>query len=248
MTSNSLQRREISSFELNGLRVTAAYEPAAELGGDFYAVLSIPLSGTAILIGDVCGRGLRAAYFAKQLLPSLRPLVRSSVGPADVLHQANRLACHELPEHVFVTASVVWISERDGDVLRLANAGHVPAVLRNSNGATRLIGRPSGPPLGVFADSTYSEERIVLKSGSKLVLMTDGVLEAIEEAHQLFEMPAVSRLVATRGADLLDFVNKVVRVVHSRRQGPDDMTLMTLERAKRPSLSNLNFEAFAGAA
>ena len=166
---------------VNGFAVSAACHPAYEVGGDFYAVLRAEDQRLAVLIGDACGKGARAARIAALVRGELPDLVPSFEGPAALLDQLNARLCGELADDAFATAACFELSAVDR-TLTVSNAGHVPLfVISASTGRVFRVGTPSGPPLGMLRGVRYSKERTVISPEDLVVLVTDGVLDALDD-------------------------------------------------------------------
>ena len=133
-----------------------------------------------------------------------------------------------MPVDRFVTAASVEVEPRSG-LATIANAGHVPALLRRANGEVTLLGRTSGPALGLLDHCLYAEERHELHPGDVLVFMTDGILEAIES--DLVTMPTLRALLAHAPAGsraVHDAILDWLRVYGANRRA-DDRTLISVE-------------------
>lgn len=216
------------SLEPNGFRVAAVYSPAQERGGDFYVIAPRKGGDTLVVIGDVCGRGSAAAAFAEKVGPYVRVLAQSALTPTEFLTMANSVVARTLPEELFVTAACAILDARKGRAV-IANAGHVPPILRRAAGGVRVVARASGPPLGTMPQFRWAEEPVELELGDVLVLMTDGVVEAIEE--DLLEMPSLASIVSGC-ADGIERINRRIFTEVERRGGRgDDLTLLSLELA-----------------
>jgi hypothetical protein len=178
--AREMQQRLVPLFlpAVPDCQIEAAYRPAEEVGGDFYQVVAQPEDSTLIVIGDVSGKGLKAAMTGALALGALRALAAEDLGPAAVLTRLNQ---HLLStqESGFVTCLCVQIA-RDG-AITLANAGHLPPY-RNGD---EIPLEPS-LPLGVTADSEYCETSLTLAPGDTLTLLSDGVIEATSRSGELF--------------------------------------------------------------
>jgi phosphoserine phosphatase RsbU/P len=158
-----------------GFEVESVYLPASEVGGDFFQVLTADDCSLLIVVGDVSGKGLKAAMTVSTIIGALRNY--DGREPADVLSHLNRV----LHGHVngFVTCAAAFITS-DGDVT-VANAGHIAPY---RNGLEMPV--ESGLPLGIVADSAYDEVREHLDPGERLTFVSDGVVEAKNERRELF--------------------------------------------------------------
>ena len=197
------------------------------VGGDFYAFELRDAKRLAIVVGDACGRGSDAARLLPGLVPRLEALSSSS-RPSHLLEELNRRIVLEMPSDRFVTGAAFYFDAETG-LLTIANAGHVPAILRDARGQVSVIGRASGPPLGVFNNCSYTDHTYRIGKDDVIIIMTDGILEVVET--DLAEMPTLMALVAeapagSRGVHrfLMDNVK-----VHAPERRIDDMTLLSLE-------------------
>src|SRR4051812_20124426 len=154
-----------------GVRVTSAYRPAFEVGGDFYDLVHLPGGGMTALIGDVAGKGVSAALLMARIGPELRRLAAAGLGPRRVLEEAERWLARQRLAGAFVSAACVQLSR--GRWLA-ANAGHVVPLLRRRRGVVLRLARPSGCPLGLGLPEAgpYREEVWPALPGDTLVLAT----------------------------------------------------------------------------
>jgi phosphoserine phosphatase RsbU/P len=158
-----------------GLDISVAYHPAQEVGGDFYQILSLPVStpnaqsDTVIVIGDVAGKGLPAAMTVSMLVGALRSIVETIRSPAEILAGLNRRLVGR--GSGFTTCLAIRLSSSGN--LTLANAGHL-APYRNGQ---ELLTSPA-LPLGLDPSAVFAEETYQLARGDRLTLLTDGVPEA----------------------------------------------------------------------
>lgn len=153
-----------------GLQFDAAYLPAREVGGDFYQIIPLPDGATLILIGDVSGKGLKAAMKGVLALGAIRALAAEGCSPAHLLSRLN----HEMlraQDHGFITCLCLRIA-LDGEIV-LANAGHLAPYLNGIEFPCE-----SSLPLGLVPNLEYEKTTMQSKLGDQLTIMTDGVLEA----------------------------------------------------------------------
>ncbi len=163
--------------ETRGLRSAARYLPGGarnEVGGDWYDLLPLGQGKVAVVMGDVMGRGIPAASIMGQLRNGLRMLALQGVGPAEALGLLNRLLDADLDSPLATVA--YGVIDLDGRTLSLANAGHLPPVLRRAPSCRFLEGR-GGPPLGAVAGARYGTSEYRLEPGDTLILYTDGLIE-----------------------------------------------------------------------
>jgi len=197
------------------LHLEAAYLPAKEVGGDFYQVLEQRDGSTMVLVGDVSGKGLKAAMTGVLTIGAARAIALDAAGPAELLTRLNREVAQG-QSGGFVTCQCVRIA-RDGTVT-IANAGHL-APYRNGKEMTV----EAGLPLGIVAESRYVETRAEMRGGDTLTLMSDGVVEAQNAAGELFGF-ARTEAIAGESAE------RIAQAAMAFGQA-DDITVLRLEFA-----------------
>jgi hypothetical protein len=156
----------------------AAYRAAGEVGGDFYQVFPRPDGSALILVGDVSGKGLRAAMLGTLIVGGAGTLAQEDIGPAEMLKRLNR-HLHGRTDGGFATCLCALLTA-DG-MLSIANAGHLPPY-RNG----RELPCESGLPLGILPAAAYTETCVQLDPSDALTFMSDGVVEARSAAGELF--------------------------------------------------------------
>lgn len=197
-----------------GITIQAAYEPANELSGDFYQVLPTPSGATLIALGDVSGKGLRAAMTGTLAIGVMRRLAAENMSPADLLTELNRQLCAaQSGEAVFLTMVCAQVSP-DG-ILILAKAGHLNPYL---NGQEIELG-PS-IPLGISPAAEYSQLQLTLQPGQPLTLLSDGVVEARNPEGQLFGFDRTAAISAQPPANIA-----AAAKLHGQ---DDDITIVSL--------------------
>ncbi|GLW02056.1 ATP-binding SpoIIE family protein phosphatase [Streptomyces lavendulae] len=159
------------------LRVAATYQPGgteAAVGGDWYDVITLGAGRTALVIGDVMGRGVRAAAVMGQLRTAVRAYARLDLPPHEVLQLLDGLAA-EIDASQIATC-VYAVHDPNEGLLAYASAGHLPILVRDEDGTVRRAADPTGPPLGT-GGWLHSSGTIALGPGSTAVLYTDGLVE-----------------------------------------------------------------------
>ena len=186
--AQELQRVLIPSAlpTLRGFEVTSAYRPAQEVGGDFFQIVPSGDDSALVVIGDVSGKGLRAAMAVSLIIGALRTLAEVTTDPAQVLVGLNRRLDGRLSGG-FATCLVALLRP-DGTCL-LANAGHLPPFL---NG--RQVELAGTLPLGLNRDERYESQTVVLAPGDRLIFYTDGLLEARNSKGELFGFERLAEL------------------------------------------------------
>ena len=204
--------------EVAGYVIEAAYLPAQEVGGDLYQVFAQRDGAQLVVVGDVSGKGLKAAMTGTLALGALRALAAENLMPAEVLTRLNRQLA-ETAEGGFVTCVCVRIGE--SGALTLANAGHLSPY---RNGEELLVG--SDLPLGISAVERYEEREFQLEPGDQLTLLSDGVLEARDARGALFGFER-TRAISRESAE------KIAQAALAFGQ-EDDITVLTLTRLAAP--------------
>ncbi len=214
---------------LIGWELSAISLPARDLGGDLYDFLNLGGGIQGIMIGDVSGKGLPAALRMAVARTVFRHEARRDGAPASTLAAVNRGVLSEIPQGM-VTMLYARLDTARGD-LHLANAGHTFPLLVNGTVSEIEL---SGLPLGVDADSDYSEAWAQLGPGDSVVLYTDGVLEAENPAGEIYTYERLEELI--RANCQLKPRAMVARMLHELRAWAgtaiqsDDVTVVVLRR------------------
>jgi serine phosphatase RsbU (regulator of sigma subunit) len=177
--ADALQRSLLPGrgFESVHLEVATYYQAGVEgtrVGGDWYDAIDLGAGRTALVVGDVAGRGIRAASLMGQLRAAVRAYARLDLPPAEVLEQLDGIVC-ELSDNQLVTCIYGVYDPALGE-LCYANAGHLPPLLVTPGDTARRLPEATGPPLGVGAQQ-FGEHRVTLPSGAVIVMYTDGLVE-----------------------------------------------------------------------
>jgi integral membrane sensor domain MASE1 len=157
-----------------GTGIAASMRPALEVGGDFYDVFPLRDGRLGLVIADVSGKGMAAAFFMAVTRTLLRGTALAGGSLAECVTHVNRTLCRENPIDMFVTALYAELDESSGAV-NFVNAGHCEPIVTAPNGTARLIRRSGNPPLGVLQDRVFAEHNFTLLPGEMLFLYTDGV-------------------------------------------------------------------------
>jgi serine phosphatase RsbU (regulator of sigma subunit) len=198
------QRRIATTFQENlvhplpevpGLELASLSLPASQpelVGGDFHDVFRVANDRVVVLIGDVMGKGVKAAGLTETVHSAVRALALVTGSPAEILRHVNRLLLSEDSEQ-YASALIIMLDPGSGHA-KLASAGHLPPILL-ANSAAELVEPPYGPLLGAL-DSLYEVREFELEPGATLLLYTDGLTEARRHAELFGEQ----RLLETLGA------------------------------------------------
>jgi len=222
----------------------ACMHPARELGGDFYDCFALPDGRHGVLVADVSGKGVGAAFFMAVSRSVLLDSALSVRTPAQVLALANDLLCARNPMDLFVTACYGLFDPQDGS-FEYASAGHHPPLVRRHNGVVETLPTTKDMALGVLNDMQYSEHSTRLHSGDTLLMYTDGVTEAFSPQEiaygeeRLVSWFANSQAQGMAASLVDDLVSDVARFVDGA-EASDDLTCLILcnKRALEQDLSS----------
>lgn len=212
--------------------VSVHYEPAGDVGGDFYEFFFDP-TRLAVVIGDVCGKGVSAALLSTSicyLSRSLRPLE----DPRAYLAEVNRSLLEHSPESSFATATLAVLDGANCHAA-LYNAGHLP-LLRVADGKVEQLHRPQFP-LGIVSEVDYQPVKSSFRPGDMLVLYSDAFIEAQHAEGGMLGESGLEELVR-RHAHLApeDLVERVVEETRNFGTIRDDLTLIIVRRKPVPAL------------
>src|SRR5947209_5436665 len=171
---------------MSGLDLAVRYVPMTAVAGDFYDVIQVSPTAVGVLVADVSGHGIPAALVASMVKVAFAAQSAQADDPAAVLSSMNQILCRHL-EHAYVTAvyAVIDTARRE---ITLASAGHPPALLQRVGQGAQRIEVAQGLILGFLPDADYTNTRLDgLRAGDRLLLYTDGVLEARDRAGEFFD-------------------------------------------------------------
>jgi hypothetical protein len=214
---------------LPGFAITSAYRPAAEVGGDFFQIIPLSEGATLLILGDVSGKGLRAAMAVSLIVGATRMIAEYTSNPAEILSGLNRRLSNRMSGG-FATAIAMRLDANGS--CTLAAAGHPAPYLNQSE--LELTG---ALPLGVSAATVYEEYCFKLQVGDHFALYTDGLLEARNHAGELYGFERLEKLFATR-PNATQATEAAVRFGQD-----DDITVLTLTRLAKAEESSASHSA-----
>ena len=217
--------------QLEGWRITPIYQPAREVGGDFYDFLELDDGRLGIVVGDATGHGVPAALVKASARSMLRAVAQASNSPGDALRRVNDPLATEIPPNMFVTCFYCILDPKSGS-LSYANAGHdLPHVWHG--GACEEL-RARGMPLGLMPGMHYEQKEIVLQKGESAHLYTDGLVEAHNPQREMFGFPRLQTLVSEHAEEERSLEEALLEELYSfvgeGWEQEDDITLLTLRR------------------
>jgi Stage II sporulation protein E (SpoIIE) len=220
---------------LAGFKMTSAYRPAKEVGGDFFQIIPGDDGSTLVILGDVSGKGLKAAMAVSLIVGAVRSLAETTFSPSEILAGLNRRLYGRMADG-FATCLAIRF-DPDG-VCEIASAGHPAPFLDD-----RELDLPGALPLGLVPNATYPETALKIAQGSHLSLYTDGLLEARAKSGELYGFDRLKVLFAAKpdaaqAADAAVFFGQ-----------DDDITVLTLTRLAHgeQSTTHLSVPALARA-
>ena len=226
----ALLPKEVPTLE--GWEVTSYYQPAKEVGGDFYDFFELPDGRLGLVVGDATGHGIPAALVMAAARSMLRAVAQASASPGDVLSRANDPLVMDIPPNMFVTCLYAVLDPESGHLV-YANAGHdLPYLRRRSSDAVEL--RARGMPLGLMPGMSYEEKEVVLEKGESVLFYSDGLVEAHDPQRMMFGFPKLRALVADHSEQesLVDsLLEELCSFTGEGWEQEDDITLLTLRRS-----------------
>jgi serine phosphatase RsbU (regulator of sigma subunit) len=217
---------------LEGWQISPLYQPAREVGGDFYDFHHLSGGRLGLVVGDATGKGVPAALVMSTTCGMLRLAAQSSSTPGEMLQRVNETLFPYIPPNMFVTCFYCILDPKSGS-LTYANAGHdLPYLCRNGE-ADELMAR--GMPLGLMPGMSYEEKETVLKEGDSALLYTDGLVEAHDPQRDMFGFPRLRRLIAHHSEEERSLGNFLLEELYTfvgeGWEQEDDITLLTLKRS-----------------
>jgi PAS domain S-box-containing protein len=220
--------------ELSGYDVAAYYQPAREVGGDFYDLFELEDGRLGLVVGDVTDKGIPAALVMATTRTMLRASAQRLFPPAEVLKRTNDALVADIPANMFITC-LYGILDIESGRLVYANAGHDLPYLRHNGSDVEEL-RARGMPLGLMPGMEYEEKEITLERGESVLFYSDGLVEAHDPHREMFGFPRLRDLVGTDrsgGSSLIDFLlSELTHFTGEDWEQEDDITLVTLERSE----------------
>lgn len=239
-TAQDIQRtflpKDIPS--LPGWQLAPYYQPAHEVGGDFYDFLTFEDGRVGLVIGDVTDKGIPAALVMTATRTMLRTAAQQNPSPREVFARVNDLLCADIPPGMFVTCFYALLDLSSGK-LRYANAGHEAPYRCRAGCAAELWA--TGMPLGMLPGTQYDEYETELASDETLLFYSDGLVEAHSPDHEMFgfprlktllEAPALETASDTAGGSslIVSLLAALDRFTGDAWEQEDDVTLVVLRR------------------
>lgn len=216
---------EIVSYEVAGVT-----QPLRFVGGDYYNVVRVSPQHTAICIADVAGKGMPAALLMSSLQAALTPLISQNLAPRELCQRLNRILCDVTPTGKFISFFYAVLNSAENRLV-YCNAGHNPPLLVRADGTSAELDA-QGAVLGQFPNWSYEQSEVHLQSGDRLVLFTDGLVEARNAEEEMFGEQKVIRIARenqnSNAKDLLDSLLATASE-HCGGHFQDDASLIVLK-------------------
>ena len=221
--------------ELEDWEISPHYQPAREVGGDFYDFHLLSEGRLGVVVGDATGKGVPAALVSATSCGMLQLAAQSldSSSPGEVLARVNETLLSRIPPNMFVTCFYA-ILDPNSATLIYANAGHDLPYLHRSKGEDGEELRATGMPLGLMPGMGYEEKETTLKAGETAFFYSDGIVEAHNPKGEMFGFPRLRGLVAKYGEEpsLGDtLLEELYSFTGEGWEQEDDITLLTLKRS-----------------
>lgn len=229
-----------------GYEFAARFEPAREVGGDFYDAFRLPDGAVVMVLGDVCDKGVGAALFMALFRSLIRAVSGSQLG-SDASNTTHALASRVLHAvtvtndyianthgrtNMFATLFVGALDPGTGTIAYV-NGGHEPPRVVGAGGGIRAMLPPTGPAVGMLPEIPFSTGHLVLAPGETLVVLTDGITESRAPSGVLLGDEATDALLAAAGESGDALLQRLLDAVHVHADGEaaaDDVTLLAVRR------------------
>ncbi|HLA97812.1 MAG TPA: SpoIIE family protein phosphatase [Anaerolineales bacterium] len=221
--------------EVNGWSLSALYQPARQVGGDFYDWFTLEdrPDQLGIVIGDVVDKGIPAALFMTLSRTMIRIAALSGQPPAQALMQANEWIIRDGRAALYLTAFYARLDTQSGELM-FSNAGHNPPILFQAKEGKIIQLTTAGALIGYLEEIQIAQDQIYLRPGDSLVLYTDGVTEAVNSREEVFGLERLGKVMAaSRGLRAAELQDNIITALQEFTQGVtlgDDITLVCICR------------------
>jgi len=217
---------------LEGWQISPFYQPAREVGGDFYDSHFLSEGRVGLVVGDATGKGVPAALVMSTTCGMLRLAAQNYSSPGENLQRVNEALYPYVPSNMFVTCFYAVLEPKSGHLV-YANAGHDLPYLWHGGEAEEL--RARGMPLGLMPSMSYEQKKIELAAGEGVLFYSDGLVEAHDPKGEMFGFPRLRALIAQHHEEeraMGDFLmEELYSFVGEGWEQEDDITLLTLRRS-----------------
>lgn len=218
--------------KMPGYEIAGKSKSAREVGGDYYDFIPVDDHTLALCLGDISGKGVAGALLMANLQATLRGQTSKQTSCAECLKQTN-LFLYQCTDILKFATLFYAVIDSNTHQLCYAKAGHIPPMLVRKNGTIERLGA-GGTVLGFLPDSTYKEATVSLDPGDLLVIFSDGITEAFNEADDQFEEDRLREAILDNrhhsATNLLNDILSAVQAFTNQTSQQDDMTLVILRR------------------
>ena len=224
--------------DIKGLDIAAMCLPAEEVGGDYFDFIRLDEDRLAIIIGDVSGKGIQAAFYMTLTKGFIHSICEEEPSPAALLTRVNRLFCKNVSRGSFISL-IYGVLDIKKQTFTFARAGHDPLLYRTTANKAATFLKPPGLAIGLTPTSTFEDtiqDTIVnLSPDDVLVFYTDGVTEAMNPSKELFGSERLAKEVDNSSMpmarQILDNVSNYIHMFMASAARHDDMTMIILRFA-----------------
>jgi sigma-B regulation protein RsbU (phosphoserine phosphatase) len=233
--AGELQKRIIPDQfpSYRGIDVAARISPAKEMSGDFYDVFEVEGGRIAIVVADVAGKGIPAAFYMAVARTLIRATALHGDDPGFILKQVNRLLCHHDFPGMFVSVFFGLLDAGSWE-FSYANAGHLPPYHIRHDGRVEAMEEGGGVVLGVVEDQVYEQGMVIIERGDALFFFTDGLTEAFDiHRNQFSDERLIEWLAGNRDKPAKMLAHDVFAFVDAFTRGAeqsDDITSLVIKR------------------
>jgi phosphoserine phosphatase RsbU/P len=229
--ARAIQRRLLPKEipQIEGCKIAAAWRPARTVSGDYFDVLKFSESKAALCIADVSGKGMPAALLMSNVQAAVHAFATETISPSELCTKVNQVVSNSMGEDKFITFFYAFVDTQKG-TLTYTNAGHNAGIVLRSDGSFERLD-PADAVLGPFRSWDYTDARIEIGSGDRLLLFTDGVTELrTSTADEFGEERLVELLIKNKELDAESLRDRIVEAVADFGGGEfqDDATLVVL--------------------
>lgn len=225
---------------LPGWQVNADYQPARQVGGDFYDFIYFDDGQLGIVIGDVTDKGVPAALLMATTRSVLRAIAQRLIAPGQVLERVNEVLYPDIPPKMFVTCLYALLDPASGKI-KYANAGHDLPYHRHHKGDVTEL-RATGMPLGLMPGMKYEEKETRMAAGETILFHSDGIVEAHNPKREMYGFPRLMKLVGESegGVGLKDVIlDDLAAFTGADWEQEDDITMVILQRSEGYGVSGI---------
>ncbi len=210
--------------------IGAYLHASGQVGGDFYDCIDLPDDRVALAVGDASGKGIPGAILMAETQGILRAEASTCATPIELVQTLNRALLHEKSQDRFVTLFYGELTLSTGE-FTFVNAGHPRALLLDGDAESALVS--TGPPLRLFADAAWEAQTVTIAEGGRLVIYSDGVTEAQNEADRFFDLDGIRTVMAEHpDASAPELARRICHAAERFERGNpdpgDDKTVMVI--------------------